>query len=172
MTHGINRRTFLQTTTAAGIGTAIFPSTIARRYTEDSIRMGLIGVGLRGRNHLNILLRRNDVEVVAICDLDEDALAKSQAMITEAGKPKAKEYTGDDHAYRELLADDSISGVIIATPWLWHTRMAVDTMRSGKYAGVEVSAANTLEECWDLVNTYEATGKPCMILEFSSLICN
>ena len=55
--------------------------------------------------------------------------------------------------------------MIISTPWLWHTRMSVEAMRAGKYAGVEVSAANTLQECWDLVNTYEETGVPVMILE-------
>ncbi|MEX0359882.1 MAG: Gfo/Idh/MocA family protein, partial [Allomuricauda sp.] len=55
--------------------------------------------------------------------------------------------------------------VIISTPWLWHTRMAVAAMRAGKYTGLEVSAANTLEECWDLVNTHEETGSHLMILE-------
>ena len=55
--------------------------------------------------------------------------------------------------------------MVIATPGRWHTPMAVAVMKSGRYAGVEVSAANTLQECWDLVNTSEETGMPCMILE-------
>ena len=86
-------------------------------------------------------------------------------MIREFGKKEAAVYTGDEHAFEKMLERDDIDGVIIATPWLWHTPMAVATMKAGKYAGVEVSAANTIEECWDLVNTSEATGKPCMILE-------
>ncbi|MDX1407250.1 MAG: Gfo/Idh/MocA family oxidoreductase [Saprospiraceae bacterium] len=163
--HTINRRTFLKTTAITGTAASFLPPYILRGRDDQKVRMGLIGVGLRGRNHLNLLLRRDDVEVVAICDIDPDALLRSQEMISKAGKKAAKEITGSELAYRDLLADESIAGVIIATPWLWHTRMAVDTMRSGKYAGVEVSAANTLEECWDLVNTYEETGKPCMILE-------
>ena len=81
------------------------------------------------------------------------------------GKKKALEFTGSDQAYLKMIELENLDGVIIATPWLWHTRMAVDTMKAGKYAGVEVSAANTLEECWDLVNTQEETGIPVMILE-------
>ena len=64
-----------------------------------------------------------------------------------------------------LLELDQVDAVIISTPWLWHTRMAVDSMKAGKYTGLEVSAANTIEECWDLVNTHEETGTHLMILE-------
>jgi len=55
--------------------------------------------------------------------------------------------------------------VIIATPWLWHTPMAVAAMRAGKAVGVEVPAAVTVEQCWDLVNTSEQTGMACMLME-------
>jgi predicted dehydrogenase len=64
-----------------------------------------------------------------------------------------------------MLERDDIDGVIISTPWRWHTIMAVASMKAGKYPGLEVSAANTIEECWDLVNTSEETGVPCMLLE-------
>src|SRR5690606_32279352 len=66
---------------------------------------------------------------------------------------------------RKLLELRDVDAVLIATPWLWHARMATDAMKAGKYAGVEVSAANTMEECWDLVNTHEETGSHLMILE-------
>ncbi|KKK71648.1 hypothetical protein LCGC14_2911810, partial [marine sediment metagenome] len=94
-----------------------------------------------------------------------DAIQRSKDMITKAGVKQPEVYSANDQAYIKLLERDDIDGVVIATPWLWHTRMAVDSMKAGKYAGVEVSAANTLEECWDLVNTYEETGVPTMILE-------
>jgi len=132
---------------------------------SNTVRIGFIGIGERGRNHLNIVLRRDDCEVTAICDIDPDAIARSQKMITDFGKKEAAVYTGDEHAYEKMLERDDIDGVFIATPWLWHTKMAVACMKAGKYAGVEVSAANTIDECWDLVNTYEETGVPCMILE-------
>lgn len=164
--HEVNRRKFIKTTTAAGVGLSLmgFPNLVSGK-DDRKVRMALIGVGLRGRNHLHLLLQRPDTEVVAICDIDPEALAKARDMIKNAGKKAAKEFTGSETAYKKMLEEDNIDGVVISTPWLWHTRMAVDTMKAGKYAGVEVSAANTLEECWDLVNTHEATGMPVMILE-------
>ena len=144
---------------------ATLPFPMLGNSQSGKARIGFIGVGLRGRNHLNNLLLRDDVIVPAICDIDPDAISRSQKMITGKGHPEAEVYTGDPYAYRDLLERSDVEGVIIATPWLWHTRMSVDAMRAGKYAGVEVSAANTMEECWDLVNTYEETGVPVMILE-------
>lgn len=162
----LNRRKFIKTTSAAAIGLSLtsMPNILFGK-DDRKARIALIGVGLRGRNHLNVLLRRDDVELTAICDIDPEALKKSQEMVNKFGRKAPKEFTGSDAAYLKLLEEDNIDGVIISTPWLWHTRMAVDTMKAGKYAGIEVSAANTLEECWDLVNTFEATGKPVMILE-------
>ena len=63
------------------------------------------------------------------------------------------------------LGLENVDAVVISTPWSWHTPMAVDAMKAGKYTGLEVSAATTLEECWDLVNTHEATGTHLMLLE-------
>lgn len=162
----ISRRNFIRTGSAAGIGLSLlsFP-TILLGKDDRKVKIGLIGLGLRGRAHLGLLLHREDVDIVAICDIDADALNKSQDLIRKTGKKAVKEFKASETAYLDLLAEDDIDGVIIATPWLWHTRMAVDTMKAGKYAGVEVSAANTLEECWDLVNTHEETGVPVMILE-------
>ncbi len=132
---------------------------------KEELRVGLIGVGLRGTNHLRNLLQRKDVRVTAICDIDPDRITLCEALIREMGKSRAKVYGRSDQDYLNLLASDQVDAVIISTPWLWHTRMTVDAMKAGKYAGVEVSAANTLEECWDLVNTHEATGTHMMILE-------
>ncbi len=162
----INRRKFIKTTSAAGLGLSLmsYPSILFGK-DDRKVKIALIGLGLRGRDHLSLLLRRNDVEVVAISDIDREALKLSQKMISESGKSAVKEFTGSDTAYLDMLHEKDIDGVVISTPWLWHTRMAVDCMKAGKYAGVEVSAANTLEECWDLVNTHEETGVPVMILE-------
>ncbi|MCA9734508.1 MAG: Gfo/Idh/MocA family oxidoreductase [Deferribacteres bacterium] len=160
----MQRREFIQTSllSAAVMG---FAPNIVFGGDDRKAQLGFIGVGLRGRSHLRQALRRDDVEVKAICDIDADALAEAQKLIKDAGKKNAKEFTGDDHAFLKLLENNDIDGVVIATPWLWHTPMAVAAMKAGKYAGVEVSAANTLQECWDLVNTYEETNVPCMILE-------
>jgi len=173
----MDRRNFLRAGAIAGVGATAGAGTAMAKDVKDKAaaiisgrdnekaRIGFIGTGLRGRNHLNIILRRDDTLVTAICDIDPAAISASQKMIRDSGRPEAAVYSDSELAFEKMLERDDIDGVIIATPWLWHTRMAVAAMKAGKYAGVEVSAANTLEECWDLVNTYEDTGKPCMILE-------
>jgi len=160
----MQRRDFIRTGAVVGAAAAL-PFPVFGQDSGEKARIGFIGTGLRGRNHLNNLLMRDDVIIPAICDIDPDALGKAQELISRRDHPKVETYTGDPYAYRDMLDRSDLDGVIIATPWLWHTRMSVDAMRAGKYAGVEVSAANTMEECWDLVNTYEETGVPVMIME-------
>ncbi|WP_116125363.1 Gfo/Idh/MocA family protein [Lewinella sp. IMCC34183] len=161
-----DRRKFLRTTALAGTGVLVAPGlSFGATAAADKLNVGLIGVGLRGTNHLDNLLRRDDVNVVAVCDVDPARIALARQTIDEAGRPAPRVFDGGDYAYRDLLDLAEIDAVVIATPWLWHTRMAVDAMRAGKFTGLEVSAANTLEECWDLVNTHEETGSHLMILE-------
>jgi len=160
----MKRRTFIRTTALAGAVTA-FPFPAFSAPGKEKARIGFIGVGLRGRNHLRNLLLRDDVDIPAICDIDPDALLAARQMFSDEGRNLPREYTGSTDEYLHMLERRDLDGVIISTPWLWHTRMAVAAMKAGIYAGVEVSAANTLEECWDLVNTYEQTGVPVMILE-------
>lgn len=163
-----SRRTFIKKTTIAGAGITMLPNVtfgISISMSKDKLRVGIIGVGLRGTNHLSNLLQRDDVLITAICDLDPSRISISLDKIEKAGQQKPLIFSSNDYDYRNLLALKEVDAVIIATPWLWHTRMAKDAMLAGKYAGLEVSAANTLEECWDLVNTHEQTGTHMMILE-------
>ncbi len=166
MNYKINRRKFVQKTSSAGLGIAILPNFHYHTGNDDrKVKLGFIGVGLRGQNHLNLALRRKDVEIKAICDIDPLAIDKAKSMVNQGGHGKVKYYKEGELAYLKMLENEDLEGVIIATPWLWHTKMAVAAMKAGVYAGVEVSAANTLAECWDLVDTHEATNVPCMILE-------
>lgn len=164
-----NRREFIKTSAAAGAFTALAGPTslLARHRPQEQLRLGIIGTGLRGRWHLRLATQREDVRVTAICDIDPAALDESQAMIREQGWDKAGEYgrDGDPEAWRDMLTKESLDLVVIATPWRWHTPQAVLAMEQGIAAGIEVPCAVTLAECWDLVNTYERTGTPCMILE-------
>lgn len=156
----------MKTTALTGLGLAVSPGIVFGKGSKtEKVRIGMIGVGGRGRSHLNNLLKREDIVVPAICDIDPVAIEKSLKMIDEAGYSKPAVFTESEYAFLDLLDRQDIDGVIIATPWVWHTKMAVSAMKAGKYAGVEVSAANTMAECWDLVNTYEATGVPTMIME-------
>lgn len=169
----LNRRKFIKTAAAAGAGIALAPNLISaspkvrfqRSKPNGKLNIAFIGVGGRGRSHLKNVANYDDVEITAICDVDPEAIPKAQKILRDHSRKEATVYTGDDYAFMKMLERDDIDGVIIATPWVWHTPMSVAAMRAGKYPGVEVSAANTIEECWDLVNTSEETGVPCMILE-------
>ncbi|MEM7187633.1 MAG: Gfo/Idh/MocA family oxidoreductase [Bacteroidota bacterium] len=163
-----SRRDFVKKTALVGTGLALAPSLsfgAATTTTKERLKVGLIGVGLRGTNHLNNCLLRNDVDITAICDIDGRRNTIALDLIAKAGKKKPKVFAANEYDYRNLLELKEVDAVIISTPWLWHTRMAKDAMLAGKYAGLEVSAANTMEECWDLVNTHEKTGTHLMILE-------
>lgn len=179
----IDRRKFLKSaaavsaaTIAAGCvntsnsGSIITPtsqgkSVMGLKVKLDTVRVGFIGVGQRGSGHVKHFCHLDGVEIKAICDTHEPMLDKSIDYVVKKGLPKPGRYTGSDYAYREMLNRDDIDIVIISTPWRWHTPMAVDTMESGKHAFVEVPAATTVEECWQLVNTSERTQKNCMMME-------
>ncbi len=163
-----SRRKFIKNTSLLSAAVVVAPnvaSGFSSSHQESKLNVGMIGVGLRGTNHLNNLLLRKDVNITAICDIDPTRVELAKKKINEAGGKAPQVFGSNDYDYRQLLELKEVDAVIISTPWLWHVRMTVDAMRAGKYAGVEVSAANTLEECWDLVNTHEETGVHMMILE-------
>ena len=144
-----SRRDFVKKTAIIGAGITIAPSLTFGNNNEsskDRLNVAFIGVGLRGTNHLNNVLLREDVNVVAICDIDERRNTIALEMIAKAGQKKPKVFGENDYDYRNMLKLSKIDAVIISTPWLWHTRMAKDSMRAGKYTAVEVSASNTMEE--------------------------
>ncbi|MCU0420203.1 MAG: Gfo/Idh/MocA family oxidoreductase [Cyclobacteriaceae bacterium] len=161
-----NRRDFLKTTATAGVGLSILPAAaIFGKDKEPRVRLGFIGVGLRGQNHLELALKRSDVEVVALCDVQPRMMDMSLKLVSEAGKPKPSVILEGPYGYRKLLDNKDIDAVIISTPWEWHTVMCLDAMNAKKYVGCEVMTGMTLDECWQLVHTSERTGMPLMMLE-------
>ncbi len=160
------RRNFIKKTAIVGAGIALSPNlSFGAIKRKQKLKVGMIGVGLRGTNHLNNVLNRDDVLVTAICDIDPRRIKLALKLIDKKGQDKPAVFSKDENDYKNLLALKDVDAVIIATPWLWHTRMAKNAMKAGKYTALEVSAANTLEECWDLVNVHEQTGTHLMILE-------
>ncbi|NLV42625.1 MAG: Gfo/Idh/MocA family oxidoreductase [Candidatus Hydrogenedentes bacterium] len=156
------RRTFLGAAVAAAAANL---AAAQEGAGSPPARIGIIGTGSRGQSLLGTLLSLPSVDVPAVCDVDPAAADAAAALLAAAGRPAPEKYTGGPEDYRRLLARDDLDAVIIATPWDSHAAMAVDTMRAGKYAGVEVPAALTVDECWALVNTSAETGVPCMMLE-------
>jgi predicted dehydrogenase len=159
------RRTFLKTTAAATLGASLLPSLGFASSADEKLRLGFIGVGLRGQNHLELALSRKDVEVVAICDVQQRMIDMSLGLVATAGKPKPQVILDGPNGYKKLLDRKDIDAVIIATPWEWHTVMCLDAMNAKKYVGCEVITGVTVDECWQLVNTSEKTGMPLMMLE-------
>ncbi|HLF20139.1 MAG TPA: Gfo/Idh/MocA family oxidoreductase, partial [Bacteroidota bacterium] len=153
------RRTFVKQTAAVGAGLSILNSPLKLFASEkkSTIRMGFIGVGLRGQDHLDQCLKRKDVEVVAVCDPDtESAIPRSRKIIQDAGvRKKVAEYSKGENDFLNLLKRDDIDAVIVATPWEWHAIQGVAAMKAGKAVGMEVCGATDLKECWDMVETHE-----------------
>jgi len=121
-------------------------------------------VGARGSGHISQLATIEGVQVVGICDLDEGRAKRSEANVTKKGH-SPKIYTGDVNAWKTMLAEAKPDAVFIATPWELHGPQAVAAMKAGAHAFVEIPIALTVQEMWDIVNTSEATGRHCMLME-------
>jgi predicted dehydrogenase len=158
MSSHFRRREFLKVAGAAGIAASLAGA-------ERPVRIGLVGVGNRGTGLVKILLDVPGVELPAICDINEEHLQNAQALVEKTGRKRPEGYAKGPEDYLRLVARDDLDAVVTATPWELHTPIAVAAMKAGKYAATEVPAAITVAQCWELVNTSEQTGVPCMMLE-------
>jgi hypothetical protein len=129
---------------------------------KELINIGVIGLGGRGLNLLEVcVLPREDVRVLAVCDIYEDRRLAAAESVVKAGQPRPLVCAD----YREVLDKQEIDAVLIATGWTPHIDIACDAMRAGKYVACEVGASYSIEDCWRLVRVYEETGVQCMLLE-------
>ncbi|NQT25529.1 Gfo/Idh/MocA family oxidoreductase [candidate division KSB1 bacterium] len=165
MTLQIDRRRFLKASTLMGAAALVSNELLSFPIKKSTLQIGIIGVGLRGSGHLENLIRRKDIRIPAICDIDPERIKIAQNALQKANHTKANVYADGDYAYRNLLARDDLDGVIISTPWKWHFPMAIDAMQAKLPPGLEVGGAQTIQECWDLVQTHESTQTPMMLLE-------
>ncbi|MEZ5107049.1 MAG: Gfo/Idh/MocA family oxidoreductase [Draconibacterium sp.] len=131
----------------------------------ETVRIGFIGLGNRGPGAVERMSNIDGVEIVGLCDKDLTMVAKGQKILEKHGLPAAKEYGGNEDAWKEMCQNPDIDLIYICTPWSLHTPMAVYAMENGKHAATEVPAAVTVEEAWQLVETSERTKKHCMMLE-------
>ena len=162
----MKRKKFIQTSAVAGLGTAILPKlAFSDIVSNKRIKIGVIGTGLRGQWVLWLAAKYPEIDIPAICDIDDDMIEPALKILKDAQKPEPKVYKNGDEDFRNMVANEELDGVYIATPWEWHAEMALVAMKAGKHVGTEVPAALTVDDCWDLVNTSEKTGKFCMIME-------
>jgi len=172
------RRDFIRMGTSAGIGVAIAgvglnacsksiatSSGAAKVDPIKTVRLGVVGVGNQGSGHFDNFLKIEGVEIVAVCDLVEDKVARMQEWAVQAGKPKPKGYSNGENDYKRMCAEEDLDLVFTATPWRWHVPICVEAMKTGSHAATEVPAAVTIDECWELVETAEKYNKHCVMME-------
>lgn len=131
----------------------------------DRVRVGFIGVGGRGSGLLGNLLSIDGVVIKAVCDVVPGRVKAAQQRVVAQGFAEPAAYSRSETDFERLCQREDIDLVYIATPWDWHVRMGVCAMTNGKHAALEVPAAITLEECWQLVDTAEQTQRHCIMLE-------
>jgi hypothetical protein len=130
----------------------------------STVRIGIVGLGMRGSDAVERLSYIDGVEITSLCDKYPDRVAAAQKTLEKMGRPKAKEYSGQE-GYKALCESNDVDLVYTPTPWSMHTPVALYAMRHGKHAATEVPAGKTLDELWDLVETSEKTKQHCMMLE-------
>src|SRR5437764_6486933 len=134
MGHPTTRRFFVGAATAAAA---------ARVWgANDKINVGIVGLGGRGSNHLDIYSRLPEARVAAICDIDQAARERAQARLAKNGVEKAKEFED----MRQAFADSGVEAVSIATPNHWHALAAIWAMKAGKDGYGEKPACYNIHE--------------------------
>lgn len=130
----------------------------------ESVRVGFIGLGMRGPGAVRRWCQIDGTEIIALCDINQQGIDKSQKYLSNAGRNKAVEYLGEE-SWRELCEREDIDLVYIMTDWKNHAKMALYAMECGKHVAIEVPAAMTMDEIWTLIDTSERTRKHCIQLE-------
>jgi len=128
---------------------------------KSKMKIGVIGLGGRGIGMLQLMLHMDDIDVVAVCDLYEDRSEQAAQIVEQSGRPRpmtTKDYT-------EIVEMSSVDAIVVTTSWADHIQLVVAAMEHGKYVACEVGGAYSIQECWKLVETYERTKVPVMMLE-------
>lgn len=128
------------------------------------VRVAFIGLGMRGSMAVERYTHLDGVRIVALCDVRPELVENAQGTLKNAGLPAAAGYTGAED-WKKVCEREDVDLIYNCTPWLLHTPIAVYAMRHGKHVALEVPAAMSIDECWQLVNTAEQTRRHCMMLE-------
>ncbi len=172
------RREFIKTgviaATALSLGSNLIQAQTENDLTKplETVRVGFVGIGVKGSSHLGILMHMDGVEIVAVCDVVEDQCKEAQAQAKRLGKPIPTSYHRGEWDFVRMCEEEDLDLVYTATPWKWHTPVCVAAMENGKHAATEIPAAYTMDDCWKLVETAERTGKHCVMMENVNYMAN
>src|SRR5213593_3801096 len=117
---------------------------------RDVVRIGIVGVGLRGTSTLGEFLAIDKVVINAVCDVVKDKCLRAAQMIEKAGQKTPAIYSNGERDFERLSARDDLDFIYIATPWEWHVPQVLAALKAGKHVGTEVPAAYTMEDCWKI----------------------
>lgn len=172
---GTTRRSFLRTSASAATGIALgvqamgAPAVQTSRRVNERIRMGFIGVGNRGTQLLNIFMKNEDVDVVALSDVYEPYLLRDRSKVHpkflemggripdmgETFPGKVDTYTD----FRRILDRQDIDAVCIATPDHWHAIQTIMAVESGKDVYVEKPLSITIHEGRKMIEAADRTNR-------------
>jgi len=160
------RRKFVQLSTAATMGGTVlsgigFPkeASVQTQGNNRTLRLGFVGIGGRGTYHLNCALGMEGIEVPAICEVIPKRLQEAKQRIEKAGLPTPRMYGRGVTDFKRLCDNEKLDAIICCTSWEWHTPVCLAAMNTDKHCVSEVPLVITLDEAWQIVETYERTGK-------------
>lgn len=130
----------------------------------DVVRIGFVGLGNRGPDAVSRMNKIDGVSIKALCDIRPEKVNAVKKSLEGSGH-NPDVYTGKEDEWKRMCDRADIDLIYIATPWSLHAPMALYAMNHGKHVCIEVPAAKTLDECWQLVEASERTHKHCIILE-------
>jgi len=164
-----NRRDFLKLSTAAASGALLsgmgVPGAAAARQKDESpadyktVRLGFMGLGGRGSYHLSSALGIKGIEVPALCEIKAPRLHRAKRWVEDSGRPTPNLYGKGPEDFRRMCEEEDLDCVIVSTPWKWHAPMCLAAQRTDKHAVCEVPLILTLDEAWEILETWEKTGK-------------
>lgn len=127
----------------------------------EKLRLGIVGLGQRGKGMLSTFLAYSAVDVVAICDVYEDRVEECANIIHEKRGCYPHKYTD----FNQILEDKEIDAMYIASSWEEHINQAIACLYKGIPVGMEVGGAYSIKDCWNIVKAYEQTKTPIMMME-------
>ncbi|MBK8505273.1 MAG: Gfo/Idh/MocA family oxidoreductase [Saprospiraceae bacterium] len=147
-----SRREFIRDSIVASTGLSMHnnPLLAGRIRTPDpplnKVRVGFVGIGVKGSQHLGNLMHMDGVEVKAVCDIVEDQCREAQAQAKRLGMPEPRAYFKGEWDFRRMCEEEELDLVYTATPWRWHTPVCMAAMENGSHAATEIPMAITLED--------------------------
>jgi len=164
----LSRRQFIQSGSAGVAAASSMGMSFQGTGQGDvkPVRIGVVGLGPRGRWHIkNLLEYQQGVVVPAICDYREERAAQAAALVKELKGYTPATFTKGPKDYLNMLQRDDLDGILVATDVFSLGHISIDCMKAEKHVGIEIAGCHTIEECFGVVEEQERSGKQCMLLE-------